>query len=96
MLILRPNHFQGDPPDFTVVWREGEGQPGFEIGRIFCPPGVPRRTPWVWSVAFHQRRGRTRPHQGVAATRDAAIEAFQLCWESSPEPPNNHAKLAVG
>ncbi len=48
--------------------------------------GQPPETPWLWEVEFHQREGRTPPHQGITTDRESAMAAFKRCWESADIP----------
>jgi len=36
----------------------------------------------MWTVEFHQRKGRAAPHQGDAPDLDTAMAAFRRCWDS--------------
>jgi hypothetical protein len=85
MLFLRPNDL--GPEDFTVICKhEGRDREG---GRVFRTnaaraDGAPI---WVWTVEFHQRKGRAEPHQGHEFTLEGAQAAFKRCWESADLPP---------
>jgi hypothetical protein len=82
-LSYRVNNFT--QPDYSIVWR-ADGRE-FIVGRIFkANADVPRETRWVWSVEFHQRAGRTEPHQGHCATEDEAKAAWKRCWQSADVP----------
>ena len=35
----------------------------------------------MWTIVFHERRG-DPPHQGSAATREEAMEAFRRAWDA--------------
>ena len=51
------------------------------VGRIFrADVGRTEKTPWMWTIEFHQRRG-AGPHHGLAASRDEAMAAFKTSWE---------------
>ena len=53
---------------------------GLVIGRIFkatTSPGV--GTPWMWMLTYDHHEGRTPTH-GYAATRQAAMQAFDRSW----------------
>ena len=83
-LFIRPNDFT--QPDHSVVWREDDGRE-LHVGRIFhANAGVPKETTWVWTVEYHQRKGRAGPHQGYCATEDEAKDAWKRCWESADMP----------
>ena len=83
-LFLRRNGFAGE--DYTVFSRDADGTE-HDIGRIFRRmAGQPWRTPWFWAVEFHQRDGRTPPHQGVAVDRESAMAAFKRCWDNADIP----------
>ena len=83
-LFLRPNEFT--QPDYTVTLRADDGR-ALTVGRIFhAGAGVPKETPWVWTVEFHQRKGRAEPHQGNAASFEEATVAWKLCWTSADVP----------
>ena len=84
-LLIRPNEFS--PTDFSVVWRDPDGRE-LHVGRIFFNAntgGIPRPS-WLWTVEYHQRKGRTEPHQGFAGDREAAMVAFKACWDSADVP----------
>ena len=76
-LFLRRNEFEGE--DFSVIYRDADGTE-HDIGRIFKRmAGQPQETPWFWAVEFHQREGRTPPHQGVDChprERDGGIQTL--------------------
>ena len=77
-LILR--RIQSGPDDFTVHKAGGDQS----VGRIFWRYAAhPEGLPWMWTVEFHQRKGRAAPHQGDAPDLDAAMAAFRRCWDSS-------------
>ena len=83
-LFIRPNEFT--QPDYTVIYRADDDRQ-INVGRIFrAGAGVPKETPWVWSVEFHQRTGRAEPHQGNAATEAEAKAAWRRCWNSADVP----------
>ena len=66
-LVIGPNDFT--QPDTTVTYIEGDRR--LKVGRIFYgPASAPQGAPWVWTVEWHQREGRTPPGQGKAATED--------------------------
>ena len=74
-LFLRRNEFSGE--DYSVIHRDADGTE-YDIGRIFHRmAGQPPETPWFWAVEFHQRQGRTPPHQGVTTDRESAMAALQ-------------------
>ena len=84
MLTIGPNDFP--QPDYTVRFKADDGRQ-INVGRIFrASAGVPMETPWVWTVEFHQRKGRTAPHDGHAPNLDAAKAAWKRCWESADVP----------
>jgi hypothetical protein len=86
MLTLHPNEFTH--PDYTVTFRANDGR-RLSVGRIFLAnAGVPKETPWVWAVEFHQRKGRSAPHHGNALNLEAAKAAWKQCWESADAPIN--------
>ena len=58
-LFLRRS--DGDVPDFAVIYRADDGRE-LRVGRIFRPNAI-QRLPWMWTVEFHQRKGRAGPHQ---------------------------------
>ena len=50
------------------------------VGRIFrADVGCTEKTPWMWMIEVHQRRG-AGPHHGLAASRDDAMVAFKTSW----------------
>ena len=54
------------PDDYTVHVDGGDQS----VGRIFWRYAAhPEGTPWMWTVEFHQRKGRPGPHQGYTAHR---------------------------
>jgi hypothetical protein len=60
-------------PDDYVVQFEGQA-----VGCIFrADAAPPEGTPWMWTVEFHQRRGRPGPHQGYTTDLDSAMRAFR-------------------
>ena len=74
-LILR--RIQSSSDDFTVY--KGDQS----VGRIFRRYAAhPEGLPWMWTVEFHQRKGRAAPHQGDAPDLGAAMTAFRRCWDS--------------
>jgi hypothetical protein len=84
MLTIRPNDFT--QPDYTVTFKAEDGR-RLTVGRIFlASAGVPKETPWCWSVEFHQRNGRAAPHDGHAPDLEAAKAAWKRCWESAEVP----------
>ena len=87
--FLRPNDFHTDDrPDYSAVFRADDGRE-VEVGRVFLArAGIPKDTPWVWTVEFHQRKGRAAPHDGYAADFEAAKAAWKRCWESGNPPIN--------
>jgi hypothetical protein len=79
-LVIGPNAFT--QPDYTVTYVDGDRRR--KVGRNFYgPASSPEGTPWVWTVEWHQREGRTPPGQGNAATEGEAKAAWKLCWESA-------------
>ena len=50
-------------PDYTITFTAKDGRKVM-VGRIFSAVAAPVETPWFWTVEFHQRAGRTPPHQG--------------------------------
>jgi hypothetical protein len=72
-------------PDDYTVHVDGEDQ---AVGRIFRRNAAhPEGLPWMWTVEFHQRKGRAEPHQGDAPDLDAAMAAFRHCWNTSGSRP---------
>jgi hypothetical protein len=50
---------------------------GQTVGRIFKADAAhPEGRPWMWTVEFHQRKGRPGPHQGYTTDLDSAMRAF--------------------
>jgi hypothetical protein len=45
------------------------------IGRIMKAAAAPEGTPWMWTLAYGQRKDRSPTH-GYEATREAAMAAF--------------------
>jgi hypothetical protein len=89
-LFIRPNQFN-DPifPDYSIIYRDENLGAECYVGRIFLAgAGVPKDTPWTWSVEFHQRAGRVEPHDGNEATEEKAKAAWKRCWESGRPPIN--------
>ena len=73
-------------PDYTITYIAADGRKTV-VGRIFsAQAGTPAGTPWFWTVEFHQRAGRTPPHQGYVADFDAAQSAWRRCWGSADVP----------
>jgi hypothetical protein len=67
------------PDDYTVHVDGGDQS----VGRIFRRYAAhPEGLPWMWTVDFHQRKGRAAPHQGDAPDLAAAMAAFRRCWDS--------------
>ena len=87
-LFIRPNQFDEPTlPDYSVIYRDDNYGAQLYVGRIFLArAGVPKETPWTWSVEFHQRAGRAAPHDGYEATEEAAKAAWKRCWESGNPP----------
>ena len=79
-IVLRPNDFSQQDSD--VVYKDPDGRE-LGVGRIFLDAMASGVTPWFWSVEFHQRRGRTEPHQGQADDLEAAKAAWRRCWDSA-------------
>jgi hypothetical protein len=84
-IVLRRNQFT--QPDYDVVYTHGDGRE-LGVGRIFrtntaTANGAER---WVWTVEFHQRKGRKEPHQGNALTLEEAKIAWRRCWDSAAVP----------
>jgi hypothetical protein len=83
-LTIAPNQFT--QPDYSVFYTAPEGRKR-EVGRIFCASaGTAKETPWFWSVEFHQRDHRARPHQGYVADFETAKAEWNRCWESAGVP----------
>ena len=83
-IVLRPNELT--QPDYSVIYKDPDGRER-SVGRIFLDNAmVSGQTPWFWSVEFHQRRGRTEPHQGQADDLEAAKAAWRKCWDSAETP----------
>ena len=40
----------------------------------------PEGRPWMWTVEFHQRKGRPGLHQGHVVDRESAMAAFRESW----------------
>ena len=77
-------------PDYSVMFKAPEGRE-LHVGRIFYGPTARAGTdgePWFWSVEFHQRRGRTEPHQGICEGEALAKEQWRKCWDSADVPIN--------
>ena len=55
-----------DKPDYSVRYRADDGRELY-VGRIFKSHGI-KDLPWMWTVEFHQRKGRAEPHQGHVLT----------------------------
>jgi hypothetical protein len=49
------------------------------VGRIFKANAAPVGSPWMWTLAFGAPEDRTPTH-GYAATREAAMAAFEGVW----------------
>lgn len=81
-LFLRPIP-EFTQPDYAVIWKDEAGKET-SVGRIFQTDTARAdgKTVWFWTMEFHQRQGRSAPHQGHAEDRDAATAAFRRCWES--------------
>ena len=58
-LFLRRS--DSDMPDYSVIYRADDGRE-LHVGRIFKPNAI-KGLPWMWTVEFHQRKGRAEPHQ---------------------------------
>ena len=56
-----------DMPDYSVMYRADDGREMY-VGRIFKPNAI-KGLPWMWTVEFHQRKGRAEPHQGPCPDR---------------------------
>jgi hypothetical protein len=52
---------------------------GEVVGRIMKVITAPEETPWMWTLAYGQHRGRSPTH-GFEATREAAMAAFAKSW----------------
>ena len=81
-LFLRPKETK--KPDYSVVYRAGDGRELY-VGRIFESCGM-KGLPWMWTVEFHQRKGRPEPHQGHVLTEEEAKAAWKRCWDSADVP----------
>ena len=81
-LFLRRS--DSDMPDYSVMYRADDGRE-LHVGRIFKPDAI-KGLPWMWTVEFHQRKGRAEPHQGHVLTEDEAKAAWKRCWESADVP----------
>jgi hypothetical protein len=55
---------------------------GVTVGRIFKPSHAPKDTPWFWTIQIHRRRPSPAAHQGYAADRDKAMQAFTASWHA--------------
>jgi len=77
------NRSDSATPGYLVFYRADDGRELY-VGRIFKSDGLP----WMWSVEFHQRKGRAEPHQGHVVTEDEARAAFKHYWESADVPIN--------
>src|SRR5262245_37865824 len=78
-LTIAPNEFT--QPDFTLWYTANDGC-RIVVGRSFhARAGTSNETPWFWSVDFHQRDGRTPPHQGYVADEETAKREWRRCWE---------------
>ena len=73
-----------DKPDYSVRYRADDGRELY-VGRIFKSHGI-KDLPWMWTVEFHQRKGRAEPHQGHVLTEEEAKAAWKRCWESADVP----------
>jgi hypothetical protein len=83
-LTIAPNGFT--QPDFDVFYTAPDGRK-LTVGRIFrASAGTARERPWFWSVEFHQRAGRSPPHQGYIADEETAKREWKRCWESADVP----------
>ena len=74
-LFLRRS--DSDMPDYSVMYRADDGRE-LHVGRIFKPDAI-KGLPWMWTVEFHQRKGRAEPHQEHVARG-------KRCWESADVP----------
>ena len=52
------------------------------VGHIRLSEAAPPATPWGWTLAYGQHKGRARTH-GYEVTREAAIQAFAKSWQKS-------------
>jgi len=74
--------------DYSVAFKAADGRELY-VGRIFYDPTARAGMdgdPWFWAVEFHQRPGRSQPHQGICEGEAAAKEAWCKCWESADVP----------
>jgi hypothetical protein len=55
---------------------------GVTVGRIFKSAHAPKDAPWSWTIQFNRRRPGSLPHQGYAADRDKAMQAFTASWNA--------------
>lgn len=86
-LTLRPNSYAAQDNGYLVYF-EGEC-----VGRIFRPgAGAPKDRPWFWGLDFHSWQGCTKPQYGNVETKEAAMTAFRVTWNSRPI----HAKVSHG
>jgi hypothetical protein len=53
------------------------------IGRIFRSPQSPPDRPWFWTITARVPQQPT--DKGYAATREDAMTAFKLAWDSAPD-----------
>jgi hypothetical protein len=84
-IVLRPNE-EFTQPDYSVIYKDPDGRE-LHVGRIFKNHGlVGGVRPWFWSVEFHQRNGRTPPHDGQVETLEEAKAAWRKCWDSADTP----------
>jgi hypothetical protein len=66
---------------------------GDVVGRIYKANATPAGTPWMWTLAFWHHEDRTPTH-GYAATREAAMTAFEAGGgndEKAPRLPASHS-----
>ncbi len=71
-------------PGYSVMYCADDGHELY-VGRIFKLDAI-EGLPWMWTVDFHQRKGRAEPHEGHVQTEDEAKAAWKRCWESADVP----------
>jgi hypothetical protein len=78
-LLLQPSPARG-PNDYEVIADD------WIVGRIVLSDASPAEKPWIWSLDHEFYQGRERTY-GYEATREAAMQAFALCWSGENESP---------
>jgi hypothetical protein len=75
MPVMRPSGLGGQDD-----WEVFDGAPERSIGRILWTHNADPKTPWFWTITVRVPQSAT--DRGYAATREEAMEAFKLAWES--------------